>query len=64
MGEGTLRLLAADNSGIPSPNPHPLADADTQKKQARQGELAWEKDRVRGNALDPYSISGGPYKSL
>ena len=34
----------------PLSHPHPLADADTLKKQARQGELARERDmkRVRG----------------
>ena len=34
--------------GRPLSHPHPLADADTLKKQARLGELARERDRVRG----------------
>ncbi len=32
----------------PLSHPHPLADADTPEWQARQGELARERDRVRG----------------
>jgi bifunctional non-homologous end joining protein LigD len=40
-------------------HPHPLADADTPKWQARQGELAWERDRARGKDLViPASIEG------
>jgi bifunctional non-homologous end joining protein LigD len=39
-------------------HPHPLADADDPKWQARQGELARERDRVRGDALNPASIRG------
>ena len=31
---------AADNSSVPSPRPHPLADAAAEKMPARQGELA------------------------
>lgn len=42
-------------SRVPSrlSRPHPLADANILKWQARQGELAREMDRVRGDPLDP-----------
>ena len=33
----------------PFSDPHPLADADTPEWQVRQGELAREKDRMRGS---------------
>ncbi len=35
----------------PFSRPYPLADMDTYEWQARQGELAWERDRVRGDSL-------------
>jgi pyruvate dehydrogenase E2 component (dihydrolipoamide acetyltransferase) len=37
-------------SGRSLSNQHPLADADALEKQARQGELARERDRVRGDS--------------
>ena len=40
----------------PLSHPHPLADADITKWPARQGELAREKDRVRGDPLDRYAL--------
>jgi len=36
----------------PLSRPYPLADMDTSEWQARRGELAWERDRVRGDSLD------------
>ena len=51
-GEGVgcgLSSSEEDCSGVPSPRPHPLADADIPRRQARRGELARERDRVRGS---------------
>ena len=45
VGEGTMHPPAA-----PLSHPHPLADADTLEKQARQGELARERAGVRGKS--------------
>ena len=46
MGEGA-RLCPLKRR--PLSRPYPLADMDTFEWQARQGELAWERDRVRGD---------------
>ena len=52
-GEGVgcgLSTKEEDHSGVPSPRPHPLADADIPRRQARRDELARERDRVRGSS--------------
>jgi len=43
----------------PLSHPYPLADMDTFESQARQGELAWERDRVRGDSLSPDEAPSG-----
>ncbi len=56
LGEGTP---AQRSQHRPLSRPHPLADADIPKWPARQGELARERDRVRGDSLDHYSAPAG-----
>ena len=52
MGEGTPAQRSQHRS---LSRPHPLADADIPKWPARQGELARERDRVRGESLSKRS---------
>jgi protein ImuB len=47
MGEG-IRLRPLQQRPLSHPHPLTNADGDTQEWQARQGELARERDRVRG----------------